>query len=87
MFKEEVKQELIKRYKFIYENALFILAPYMEEMENTEYKGFDIKSFIYLKTLPSMLLLLIESFLLSDVKMEESSLYRFVKINKKIVNI
>ena len=83
MFKEEVKQELIKRYKFIYENALFILAPYMEEMENTEYKSFDVKSFIYLKILPDKLLLLIESFLLSDVKTEESSLYRFVKINKK----
>ena len=82
MPKEEVKQELIKRYKFIYENALFILAPYMEEMENTEYKELDAKSFIYLKTLPNELLLLIESFLLSDIKMEESSLYRFIEIHK-----
>lgn len=82
MTKEEVKQELIKRYKFIYENALFILAPYMEEMENTEYKELDVKSFIYLKTLPNELLLLIESFLLSDIKMEESNLYSFVETNK-----
>ena len=33
MINEEIKEELIKRYKFIYENTLFILAPYMEEME------------------------------------------------------
>lgn len=82
MTKEEIKQELIKRYKFIYENALFILAPYMEEMENTEYKEIGVKSFIYLKTLPSELLLLIESFLLSDINMEESKLYKFVENNK-----
>ena len=82
MINEEIKEELIKRYKFIYENTLFILAPYMEEMENTEYKSLDVKTFIYLKTLPIELLLLIEFFLLSDIKMEESSLYRFIEIHK-----
>lgn len=81
MTKEEVKQELIKRYKFIYENALFILVPYMEEMKNTEYKDIDAKSFIYLKTPPREFLLLIESFLLSDIEMEESGLYRFIEIH------
>ena len=82
MINEEIKEELIKRYKFIYENTLFILAPYMEEMEKTEYKSLDVKTFIYLKTLPIELLLLIEFFLLSDIKMEESSLYRFIEIHK-----
>lgn len=81
MTNEEIKEELIKRYKFIYENALFILAPYVDEMKKTEYKDTDIKSFIYVKTLSNELLLLIEFFLLSDIKMEESSLYRFIEIH------
>ena len=79
MTKEEIKQELIRRYKFIYENALFILAPYMHE--NTPYNK-NIKSSIYLNVLPQELLLLIESFLLSDINMEESELYKFVENNK-----
>lgn len=79
MTKEEIKQELIQRYKFIYENALFILAPYMHE--NTPYNK-NIKSSIYLNVLPQELLLLIESFLLSDINMEESELYKFVENNK-----
>ena len=29
MKKEQIKQELISRYKYIYENAVYILAPYM----------------------------------------------------------
>ena len=28
---EEAKKELIKRYKYLYENAYFILAPFMCE--------------------------------------------------------
>ena len=81
MTKEEVKQELIKRYKFIYENALFILAPYMCEKENTLYKNTDIKTVICLNSLPREFLLLIESFLLSDIETEESGLYRFIEIH------
>lgn len=81
MTKEEIKQELIKRYKFIYENALFILAPYMCEKENTLYKNTDIKTVICLNSLPREFLLLIESFLLSDIEMEESGLYRFIEIH------
>lgn len=81
MTKEKVKQELIKRYKFIYENALFILAPYMCEKENTLYKNTNIKTVICLNSLPREFLLLIESFLLSDIEMEESGLYRFIEIH------
>ena len=32
------KQELIRRYKYLYENAYFILAPYMYEQSEEEFE-------------------------------------------------
>lgn len=96
MEKAKVKEELIKRYKYIYENATIILAPYMyeqtkEEREklNSEYKkdGYEAlisdKLLIYLKKLPVELLLDLESFLLSDVPLNESKLYNELEAKKK----
>ena len=96
MEKAKVKEELIKRYKYIYENATIILAPYMyeqtkEEREklNSEYKkdGYEAlisdKLLIYLKKLPVELLLDLESFLLSDVPLNESKLYIELEAKKK----
>ena len=86
MKKNEIKRELIKRYKFIYENAFFILVPFMCEKENTTHQDLNIGSFIYLESLPNELLLLIESFLLSDINMENSELYKFMNSMKMNVN-
>ena len=35
---EEAKQELVRRYRYLYENAYFILAPFMYEETEEEYK-------------------------------------------------
>mgnify|MGYP005771100889 FL=1 len=89
MKKNEIKRELIKRYKFIYENAFFILVPFMCEKENINHQTLDIDSFIHLEPLPNELLLLIESFLLSDINMENSELYKFMdsmKMNGNYLN-
>lgn len=96
MNKQEIKKELIGRYKYIYENASFILAPYMyqqtkEERErlNRELKKLGYrdlinnKLLISLKALPKSLLLDLESFLLSDIPFKESNLYKTLEIQKK----
>lgn len=96
MQKRQVKEELIKRYKYIYENATFILAPYMYEQTkeerdklNSEYKKDGYKTLvsdkllIYLKELPVDLLLDLESFLLSDIPFNESKLYIELEAKKK----
>ena len=88
MNKTQMKEELISRYKYIFENAMYILAPYMYEEthdelaeKNKKYKkeGYDIliseTPLIYLKELQSSLMLDLEAFLLSDVPLEESKLY------------
>ena len=35
---EQAKQELVRRYRYLYENAYFILAPYMYEQSEEEFK-------------------------------------------------
>lgn len=35
---DQAKQELIKRYRYLYENACFVLAPYMYEQSEEEFK-------------------------------------------------
>lgn len=95
MKNEQIKQELINRYKYIYENAVYILAPYMyqqtgEERDrlNKEYKK-EKKNYlsndllIYLKELPDDLLQGLESFLLSDIPYKESQLYIGLEEKKK----
>jgi len=89
---EQAKQELVRRYKYLYENAYFILAPYMYEQTEEEYqKSVDdyIKQFgrsiidkpsIYLKInrLDSVNSIF-EEFLLSDKKLEDTELYKFIE--------
>ena len=98
MKNEQIKQELINRYKYIYENAIYILAPYVyqqtkEERDilNKEYRK-DNKNhsfisndlLIYLKELSVDLLLDLESFLLSDIPFKESALY--TKLEEKKID-
>ena len=92
MNKEQSKQELIKRYKYLYENAPFILAPFMYEQTEKEHKVIkerDLERYdtvyhqnplIYLNinTLDEINLIF-EEFLLSYIPYEESRLYKIVE--------
>lgn len=85
---EKAKEELVKRYKYIYENAYLIVAPYMYEQTEEEFKkskekfGFD-KPYIYLKLdYKNDINILFEDFLFTDTPMEESILYETTE-NKK----
>ena len=75
----EIKEELTKRYCYIYEKAEDILAPYMEEHgadENMRFKQLsNEKTIIGLGQLPHDLLINLESFLLSDISYQESEFY------------
>lgn len=75
MTTEQAKQELVRRYKYLYENATLILAPFM-------YKS-QPEGFIYLKiNLLDDINFLFEEFLLSDKPMEKSSLYKMIERKK-----
>ena len=87
---EQAKEELIRRYKYLYENAYFILAPYMHEETENEIKTRN-EIFGSNKTTPLIYLDLrfyqrivkyFEEFLLSDKKMEESFLYIMIENNR-----
>lgn len=92
---EFAKQEMVKRYKYLYENSYFILAPYMYEQTEEEFEKmceenlnkYDDcllkKPLIYLNInrLDSVNSIF-EEFLLSEESMEESFLYRMVESNK-----
>ena len=92
---EQAKQELVRRYRYLYENAYFILAPYMYEQSEEEFKkqvdeylkkfndGLLKKPQIYLKiNRLDNINSLFEEFLLSDKPMEESTLYQMVESNR-----
>lgn len=80
MKKEEIKDELIKRYEFINENAALILAPYIKEEDNLYSKS---GKSISLSMLKKEVLVNLEMFLLSDLKMESTALYDNVNYLKK----
>ncbi len=97
MVDEQIKNELINRYKYLYKNAVKILAPYMHEQtieerkiinellrkdKNTSFLVSD-KLFIFLKNLDAKDLLELESFLLSDIPYQESAFYKRLEANKK----
>lgn len=96
MNKTQMKEELISRYKYIFENAMYILAPYMYEETQNELaernKRYKKKGYvrlisetplIYLKKIQPSLLLDLESFLLSDIPLEESKLYADLESKKQ----
>ena len=92
---EQAKLELIKRYKYLYENAALILAPFMYEQTEEEFKESIAKNLkeygdtlfkaplIYLKigTL-DRINSLFEEFLLSDKMVEETALYQMIESKK-----
>lgn len=81
----QAKQKLIERYKYLYENAYFILAPFMyEEAQEKFKKNHNLKSsLIYLNINTSdKINSLFEEFLLTDKNTEDTTLYKIVE-NKR----
>lgn len=61
-----MKEEFVERYKYLYNNALFILLPYIKE-DNLNIK------------LDEKILSLLEEFLLSDITYKNSNLYKYLE--------
>lgn len=89
---EQAKQKLVRRYKYLYENAYFILAPYMYQQSDEEYQKMidrDTKEYgrsllrepmIYLKiNALDIVNSMFEEFLLSNANIEDTELYKFVE--------
>lgn len=89
---EQAKEKLVNRYRYLYENAYFILAPYMHKQTDKEYQEMierDTKKYgrslimepmIYLNinTLDSVNSIF-EEFLLDNKNIEDTELYKFVE--------
>lgn len=73
---DDAKQELVKRYKYIYENSFLMLSPFVEKNKLSKNNDVSIK-------VPTEFKKLLEEFLLTDKKMENTPLYRFIEIKKK----
>lgn len=75
---EQAKEELVKRYKYLYENAFFILDPFV----NTNSKGKQKELTKYMNMGPftsKEINSIFEEFLLSDKNIEDTTLYKMVE--------
>ena len=86
---EEAKKELVKRYKYLYENAEFLLAQFLEEETEEELKDSNkrwnsdrTERRIYIN-LNEKTLQMIEEFLFSHYNMESSFLYIIIEDMKR----
>lgn len=84
------KQELIKRYEYLYENVHYILGSYVHQQSTKEfledkikYKSSLKKPLITLKSLDLDMLLSIEEFLFCDFVMEQIPFYKELEVKKK----
>lgn len=75
MKSNDVKKELVKRYKYLYENSIYILASYVFDSYNNEHNQVDSSN----KNISMEELLLIEEFMLGDTACEESEFYRHLE--------
>ena len=89
---EQAKEELVRRYKYLYENSSFILAPYMHEQTCEEYQKMIDKHtkeygkilikepmiYLNINTLDSVNYIF-EEFLLSSKNIKDTELYKFVE--------
>lgn len=86
---EQAKQELIKRYRYLYENAEFLLSQYLVEETQEELEDYKkrwnsdrTEKRIYVKV-DECFLQMIEEFLFSHYSMETSFLYIIIEDMKK----
>ncbi len=90
---ERAKCELVKRYQYLYENAPLVLVPFIqdkpkEECEKRYKKASDhVDALVYLNLDQyDSIISYIEEFLLSDLSMEESTLYQLLEECKRDVD-
>lgn len=84
------KEELIKRYEYLYENISYILGPYVHQQSMIEfledkikYKSSRKRPLATLQLLDYDILFLIEEFLFCDSIMEQIPFYLELEIKKK----
>ena len=91
---ENYKNELINRYKYLYENAVYILAPFVYRETEEDVKKrmrklccseeeLTYKRLIRRKDLPVEILDTLEEFLLDDIPYDETLLYNYLEIQKE----
>lgn len=89
---EQAKEELVRRYKYLYENASFILAPYMHEQNKEEYEEMvkrEMEEYEYILSTKPLIYLnintldrvnsIFEELLLSSKNIKDTELYKFVE--------
>lgn len=96
------KEEFIKRYKYIYENVVFIFVAYMYELSKSDNEQKNLmsldrneysireKRFIYFDEFSNDFLNKIEDLLLTNKFLEETELYNYleqIKNNKKFLQL
>ena len=84
----EAKKELLRRYEYLYKNAAFILAPFvheqtLEEFESSKHIYNNQTPLIYSITPGSEVMSMFEEFLLCDLDMRDTNLYKFVESKRE----
>jgi len=91
---ENYKEELINRYKYLYENITYILAPCMYEETEEDVKKrikklccskeeLTLKRLIYRKGLDIDILSMLEEFLLDDIPFKDTIFYNYLEEQKQ----
>ena len=73
------KKELEKRYCYIYENVIYILAPFIYELKNKK----NNKIIITIKELDKNTLYMLENLLLEYISLEETDGYKYFELQKE----
>lgn len=88
------KEELINRYKYLYENISYVLAPYIYRESEKETKKrlrrlccteeeLTTKPLVLRKRLDNDILSMLEEFLLSDIPFQDSLFYNYIESCKE----
>lgn len=93
MHLEYAKEELIKRYKYLSENAEFILAPFMYMQSTREFEEtklmYNIKEpliFLNLDIKNTAMMNIFEEFLLTNENIDTTVLYKSIERNKSDID-
>lgn len=83
----EAKKELLRRYEYLYENATFILAPFVHEQTLEKFEGskhiYNNQTPLIYSIIPSSeVMSMFEEFLLSDLNMRDTVILVFINLLK-----
>ena len=79
---EQAKQELVKRYKYLYENAYFILAPYMYEQSNEEFEITVVENIKKYNVLSTGSIVAVVNLLIGSVVHSQKDVYKIPPYEK-----